>query len=67
MPEFRIIWEGTVSGETYVEADTIEEAIEKAKHSDDPIDIEYYPEDWAVDEETTEALARDDYPLKISP
>jgi len=62
MPEFRIIWEGTVSGETLVEADTVEEAIKIANSDDydESIDIEYYPEDWAIDEETTEALARED-------
>jgi hypothetical protein len=56
MAEFRIMWEGTVTGQTFVEANTIEEAIAKAKKSEDAIDIEYYPEDWEVDEELTKSV-----------
>ncbi len=54
MPEFAIYWEGTVSGMNFIEAETLEEAIEKAEDSDEPIDIEEYPTDWHVDKELTE-------------
>lgn len=59
MPEFAIYWEGTVTGVSCVEAETVEKAIEKAKHSDDGIEIKFYPEDWAVDESLTKGIAED--------
>jgi hypothetical protein len=57
MKEVQIIWEGTVSGISTIEIEdneTIEDAIQKAKDNpEQAIDIEYYPEDWEVDEEAT--------------
>lgn len=64
MKSFIIYWEGTVTGTSTVEANSIEEAIDIAKSDDyeceDGIDIEFYPEDWKVDEGTTESLNKDE-------
>jgi len=56
--EYKIIWEGTVSGETIVEANSIEEAIEIAKTIDKPIQLTEYPDDWKIAEDTTKLFSK---------
>ena len=46
MKTYRIVLEGTVWGDCYIEANTLAEAIEKSE--DHAIDIKGYPTDWHV-------------------
>ena len=57
MKEFTICWTGTVTGYTTVEAETLEEAFQKAEDSDENIDIEIYPDDWEIEKDVSEMLS----------
>ena len=58
MKTITVFWEGTVTGTSDIEVEdnqTIEDAM-KIAMSDDydgAVEIEYYPEDWAVNQEDT--------------
>jgi len=53
LKEFGIYWEGTVTGYSVEKGKTLEDAMERARNSDNPIEIKFYPEDWNVDNELT--------------
>jgi len=55
--EYRIYWTGTVTGVNVVEADSLEEAMEKAEC--ESIDLLDYPDDWEISEAMTEAFMGD--------
>lgn len=52
--EYCIYWTGTVSGRSYIEAESLEEAMKKAEDSEECINIDEYPSDWTVDKDLTE-------------
>ena len=56
MEEYIIYWTGTVSGRSYIKAESLAEAIKKAEDSEESIDIEEYPSDWSVVKDLTESF-----------
>lgn len=64
MPVFEIYWEGTVTGVSYVKGKSLKDALQRAKSGEslkddeESIDIEFYPEDWKVDEPLTRDVVK---------